>query len=784
LALRTGSLLGRLPASLVLRVLSIYAGASWAVIEIVDTFGERFGLPTWFFSVAVALLLIGLPIILATAMLQAGLQRQAEASRRPEAERAAAEDSGHPSPPGDPGGPRTLQHLLTWRRALLGGVVAFTTLGALGVVIVLRGSARVTEAYGAAGEEFGERAWLVVADFEAPADESDVAVAVREALTIDLQQSRYVNVYTRTQTAGVLRRMQLPDSAAVDAELAREIAQREGLAAALAGQVTRLGSSYVLTARVLAAGDGAELLAVRATASRDRLVDAVEALSHEVRLRLGESRSGIRASRPLPQVTTRSLDALRRYSQAVDALAGGDEEKAVDLAEAAIALDPGFAMAYRLVGVGHFNLGRLSESARYTTRAHELRDNLSERERLHIEARYAEDVLGDPGQAIAKYELILAAFPDDGRAANNLAVEAGFVGDDELQYRSGLRAVALDPYTWTGYANAIWAAHRLDRPAVAESLAHLAAERGLVERATRFAWLNTVFRGDWARADAVCDSLLGARAPLGSYRAVDEINCGALDLARGRIDRAVERLGRGGGLFGDEGRYSQYYLAATWRVHAELLAGRPAAARGRLEKALAGRPLASIPATDRLLAAYWVGTAAAQLRDLGMAYDAAGTIAADTTHWWAPGLLHRVRAAAALAAGDFEAALEHEGRAVESGFGKPRIQDQLHRAQAFDALGQRDSAIALYADVAAPPSLANGFESESYYLAHLPVVHRRLGELYSAAGDVAAAVKHYQAFLELWSEPDPALRPQVEAARQALDRLDAETVAAPGVGGG
>jgi tetratricopeptide (TPR) repeat protein len=513
-------------------------------------------------------------------------------------------------------------------------------------------------------------------------------------------------------------------------------------------------------------------------------VDAVEALSHEIRLRLGESRTAIRASQPLPEVTTRSLDALRRYSQAVDALARGDEERAVDLAEAAIELDPEFAMAYRLAAVGHFNLGRFSESEQHTTRAYELRDKLSERERLHIEALYAEDILGDPLQAITKYELILSVYPDDGRAANNLAVEAGFVGDDELQYRSGLRAVELDPYTWTGYGNAIWGAFRLNRPAAAESLAHLAAARGLSERAARFIWLQRVFEADWARADAICDSLLGATTPLGGYRGSDELNCGALDIARGRIGRAVERLQRGGELRGDRGRYGDYYLAAAWLAHAELLRGRPEEARSRLERAVARRPLESIPRTDRLLATYWVASSAAQLGDVEAARRYTDAAAADTAEYWEAGLLLRLRAAEALARSEYAYALDYDRRAIQREFGRAWVYDQLYRAQAFDALGQRDSAIILYSDVAAPHSMASGFSSQFYYLAHLPVVQRRLGELFAEVGDMAAAAKHYQAFLELWSDVDLELRPQVEAVRQALERLGAESAPPAAPGGG
>ncbi len=771
------SLFARIRASLVFRVVIVYAGASGIVLEIVSTFGSEFGLPTWFFPSAVGLLLIGLPILLATAVVQGGVRQTGQHVPLPDFEIAGQEEAA-PAPRSAAKQP--LARWLTWRKSILGGVLAFTALGIVGTVIVLRGSARVTEAYGAAGDAFGERAWLVVADFDAPEGEEDVADAIREALTVDLQQSQYVNVVTRAQMAGVLRRMERPDTARVDGDLAREIAQREGHAAVLAGSISRLGDDYVLAARVLRPANGEELVAVRATAARDRLVEAVEDLSRETRLRLGESRAAIRKSQPLPEVTTRSLEALQRYTQAVDALARGDQEQALDLAEAAIDFDPAFAMAYRLAGVVHSNAGRFSESQRYSTQAYELRQKLSERERLHIEARYAATVLSDPLQAMAKYELILSAYPDDGRAANNLAVSAGNVGDRELQHRSGLRAVELDPYQSNGYANAIWSAWGLTRWAVAESLMHLAARRGLTERATRWLRMQALVTADWDRADAICDSLLAVTSPRSDFRAGDEYNCGAVDLTRGRVQRAVERLRNAAQLRLERDQHLGYYAATHYLVQAELLRGRSAAARDRLDQAVARDPLDSIPRTDRLIATFWAGVAAAQLGDVAAAQRYYTAYVADTTSaYWEPAWGLRLRATLALAEGAYEQALEHDRRGMERDFGQAFVYDQLYRAQAFDGLGQRDSAIALYEDVIAPQSVDAGPGAHILYLAYLPVAHRRLGELYAEVGEPTKAAEHYETFLELWSDCDPELRPQVESARRALERLGTERGPAP-----
>ncbi len=60
-------------------MLVVYAGASFVVVEVVDIFTQQLGLPDWVFPGAVVLLLIGLPIILTTALVQSAPSQPSEA---------------------------------------------------------------------------------------------------------------------------------------------------------------------------------------------------------------------------------------------------------------------------------------------------------------------------------------------------------------------------------------------------------------------------------------------------------------------------------------------------------------------------------------------------------------------------------------------------------------------------------------------------------------------------------------------------------------------------------
>src|SRR5205807_8021717 len=142
--------------------------------------------------------------------------------------------------------------------------------------------------------------------------------------------------------------MNRPPGTRLDLALARELAQRVGAKVVVRGQIDPVGRGYVLAAELVAPADGAVLVALRENARDDgAIIDAVDRLSRRLRERIGESLKTIRASEPLERVTTSSLEALQRYSQAVKASEAGEWDRAVDMLEQAIRLDSGFAMAQR-----------------------------------------------------------------------------------------------------------------------------------------------------------------------------------------------------------------------------------------------------------------------------------------------------------------------------------------------------------------------------------------------------------------------------------------------------
>ena len=281
-----------------------------------------------------------------------------------------------------------------------------------------------------ASGRLSERDRLVVADFDNRTSDASLAGSITEAFRIDLGQSPVIRILSTAEVGDALTRMKRDPTTPVTPAVARELAAREGAKAVVAGEISALGKSYVLSARILSAADGSELVALRETADNDAgIVAALDRLSGRVRERIGESLKSIRGGQPLAQVTTGSLEALRLYSEGAQLSEHGSDDQAIAMLEQAIALDSGFAMAWRKLAVA-LNNSRASEErvVAATIRAYEHRDRLTEVERQLTAAFYYSTVDIDAAKEEAAYRRVLAINPDNMVATNNLSLLLSRVG--------------------------------------------------------------------------------------------------------------------------------------------------------------------------------------------------------------------------------------------------------------------------------------------------------------------------------------------------------------------
>src|SRR6059036_3427186 len=410
------------------RVATLFGFAALGVLTLAYMLVHMLGLPDWAFAGAVGLAAACLPIILWTGVIE----------RR----RAIAGSTGRA------GVPAGVQRWFTWRRALLGGAAGFGLLGigtAAYMAMRLLGIGPVGTLV--ASGVLGQRDRLVLADFENRTTDSTLGPSLTEALRVDLAQSGVIRLLDAATVGQALGRMGRPRATPLDLAVARELAQREGAKAVVHGQIDPLGRGYVVSAELVGAADGTALVAVRENAQDDgAIIAAVDRLSRRLRERIGESLRTIRASEPLEQVTTGSLEALRKYSQALRVNDAGEFDRAVALLGEAIALDTTFAMAYRKLAVVLGNTGGApSRIAAAATKAFQHRDRLTPLERYLAEAYYYNVAEFDRANVQSAYRAVLEVDPENLVALNNLALSLTEVRRFAEAESLALRGIALYP---------------------------------------------------------------------------------------------------------------------------------------------------------------------------------------------------------------------------------------------------------------------------------------------------------------------------------------------------
>jgi tetratricopeptide (TPR) repeat protein/predicted Ser/Thr protein kinase len=288
---------------------------------------------------------------------------------------------------------------------------------------------------------------ILVADIENKTGEPIFDDTLRQALTVQLRQSPYLNVVSDDRIQESLRFMKRKAGEPLTVEVAREICQRQNVKAMLHGSIGRLGESYVMAVNALNCANGDTLAGEQLQVSRrEDVLRELGGAARKLREELGESLASIeRYDVPIERATTGSLDALKAFTMGVRAHSAGDYENAILHLERATTLDPEFALAFAQMSTSHNNLRAFDRARTLATRAYELRERVSERERFYIESRYHDGVTGDADQALKVYELWAQTYPRDFVPWNNMSVILNEFGDFERSLEPVRRSTKLNP---------------------------------------------------------------------------------------------------------------------------------------------------------------------------------------------------------------------------------------------------------------------------------------------------------------------------------------------------
>ena len=308
---------------------------------------------------------------------------------------------------------------------------------------------------------------IVLADFANSTGDAIFDGTLKTALNISLRQSPFLNILSDSNAAKTLKLMARPAETKFSPEVAREVCQRTSSKAYIAGAIGSLGSKYVLELRAVNCQSGDTLAEEQVTAgSKEKVLDVLGEAASKLRGELGESLATVQKfDVPLEQATTSSLEALQALTLGEKASKEKGNDAGFPYYQSAIQLDPNFAYAYHALGNEYFNSGDYVRSREYFSRAFQLREHASEKERLEITADYYQSVTGELDKSATTFREWIENYPQNPGVYANLGIVYAQQGRYEKALEVTSQAQHLGPDRVRLYVNlAFWslAMQRLD----------------------------------------------------------------------------------------------------------------------------------------------------------------------------------------------------------------------------------------------------------------------------------------------------------------------------------
>ncbi len=629
---------------------------------------------------------------------------------------------------------------------------------------------------------------------------------ISDLLITDLMQSRYLKVLGGDRLFDILSRMGQLETRSYSSEVLKAVAVQGGVNRVARGSFSKAGETIRID-MILQEADSGEPVATHRVEGKgeEGIFAMVDELTRWTKssLELTSDQVAADLDKHIGTVTTSSPEAYRFYVEGNDLFSKGEYERSIEALGKAIALDPGFATAYRKMATAFGNMGKSDERDKYLQKALELSDRLTERERLLIQASYYQSSESPSTQdkAIEAYKKLLDLYPDsrEAIAANNnlgaiyrdmedwgnaiehfeLAVRAGSnfrpvynllaavymaVGDYGKAEKILEDAITRFPDNLGGH----WDLARLYAFQGRFELALKERDRAAAIDPTyskaRFYYLMW----DFDKAEVEYKKWLGNVSPGDQFAAREQLHL--LYLTQGRFAEAkkqillgfdlAEKSGFPPGMFINLYYYSAYH---------DLRAGRYAEALATLEKAGAAVRENTIARLYNLELEGWIYAEMGRLDEARKTADEIKDMVAATVFKKRIRHHHFVMGMIQLKRNDYSGAIEHFKNAVSL---LPHPVDwvtddglyRYHLAKAYEDSGDprmaRDEFEGLVALIPGRTSFGDLY-ALSYY---------RLGGIYEKQGNTAKAVECTERFLGLWKDSDPGL-PEVADARKRLAGL-------------
>jgi len=595
-----------------------------------------------------------------------------------------------------------------------------------------------------------EKDTIVLADFANATGDVMFDDTLKQALSVGLQQTPFLNILSDQKINDTLALMGRPTGERLNEATAREVCQRTQSAAVLAGSISTLGSEYVVGLKGVNCGSGDTLAQAQIQAAKkEDVLKALDQATTKLRTSLGESLSTVQKyDTPIAEATTSSLEALRAYSLGMKAAREKGAAEAIPFFKRALELDPNFALAYVNLGIAYGpNLGESGLAAENIRKAYQLRDRVSEREKFFITSVYFTNVTGELEKAIEDNELWVRTYARDPSALTNLGYNYQLLGQYDRSATAAREAIRTDPDSSPNYGNLMVDYIALDRLDEARVTYRQALDRKLDDPYLHDGIYAVAFlEGDaeeMKRQVAWAASKVGAEDLLLSAQSDTEAGQGRLEKARELSRQAVESARQ----------RDQKETAAQWQLNSALREaefGNDEQARQQVKAALA----LTSSRDAQILAALTLARVGDIARAQVMSEELATEFPANTLlhNYWLPairGYTEIRRGNPAQALKNLESAAAYDlafplPQFEEGGLLYPayvRGQAYLHRHQGKEAVLEFQKLLDHRGVVINSPLVA--------------LAHYQIARALAMSRDLAGSRKAYQDFFALWKDADP-----------------------------
>jgi serine/threonine protein kinase/predicted Zn-dependent protease len=616
-------------------------------------------------------------------------------------------------------------------------VLAALVIAAIAAFLLIRGKPALTE-----------KDTILLADFVNTTGDAAFDGTLKQALAIQLEQSPFLNIFSDEGVRETLRLMGRSPDERVTKDVAREICQRQGLKAYFAGSISNLGSHFVITLEAVNAQTGDTLARQQVEAeSKEQVLSTLGKAATKLREKLGESLISIQKYDAPIEATTSSLEALKAFSIGQQLQMAGKSNESIPFHKRAIELDPNFASAYKNLGEAYFFTTQRDRAAEPFTKAFELRERVSEREKFNISARYYQHVVGDVDKTGETLELWKQTYPRQWNPRYDLASFYNNVGQHEKAVEEAQEAIRLNLHGLLPYSQLANALAQLNRFEEAKATIEEGLARGQSISVRSLIYRIAFIQGDRARMQQQID---GARGKPDEERMHYEE--ARMAMFNGQVSRAEKSFRRRIELA--EQRDAKDAMSGT---HAEFAIWNSFFGNCTETK----KSIAEAFSISRGEEALNGGIALAVCGEIGQAQSIADEIgkrkSRDVT---SISVLPEMRAAIEISRNNPAEAIEllESTRILERGFGVPGRATYL-RGIAYLRQNAGTEAMNEFQKIL---DRRGQFDTSPFF----PLAHLGLARAAAIAGDTRKSRKSYQDFFALWKDADPDIPILIEAKKE------------------